>query len=59
MLRKVIPNKCVVFLKDSYQQFRSWRLRRGEVLDADMSGRLPYRFEQEQENSSESVALLR
>ena len=35
MLSKVIPNKCVVFLKDSYQQVRSWCLRRQEIVDAD------------------------
>ena len=60
MLSKVIPNKCVVFLKDRYQQVRSWCLRRQEIVDADVSGHLPYRFEQEQENtSSENSALLK
>ena len=59
MLSKVIPNKCVVCLKDSYQQVRSWCLRRQEIVDADVSGHLPYRFEQEQENVSEKSALLR
>ena len=42
MLSKVIPNKCVVFLKDSYQQVRSWCLRRQVVVDADVSGHVPY-----------------
>ena len=59
MLSKVIPNKCVVFLKDSYQQVRSWCLRRQEIVDADVSGHLSYRFEQEQENMSEKLSLFR
>ena len=59
MLSKVIPNKCVVFFKDSYQQVRSWCLRRQEIVDADVSGHLPYRFEQEQKDSSENSALLK
>ena len=59
MLSKLIPNKCVVFLKDSYQQVRSWCLRRQEIVDADVSGHLPYRFDQEQEKMSENLALLR
>ena len=59
MLSKVIPNKCVVFLKDRYQQVRRWCLRRQEIVDADVSGHLPYRFEQEPENMSETSALLR
>ena len=59
MLSKVIPNKCVVFFKDSYQQVRSWCLRRQEIVDADVSGHLPYRFEQEQEKMLEKSALLR
>ena len=54
LLHKVIPNKCVVFLKDSYQQVRRWCLRRQELVDGDVSGHLPYRFEQEQENLSEN-----
>ena len=59
MLSKVIPNKCVVFLKDSYQQVHSWCLRRQEIVDADVSGHLPYRFEQERKDSSENSALLK
>ena len=59
MLSKVIPNKCVVFLKDSYQQVRIWCLRRQEIVGADMSGHLPYRFEREQGNKSEKVSLLK
>ena len=59
LLRKVIPNKCVVFLKDSYQQVHSWCLRRQEIVDADVSGHLPYRFEQERKDSSENSALLK
>ena len=59
MLSKVIPNKCVVFLKDSYQKVHSWCLQRQEIVDADVSGHLPYRFEQEQKNVSEKSALLR
>ena len=59
MLSKVIPNKCVVFLKDSYQQVRSWFVRRQEIVDADVSGHLPYRFEQEREVLSENSALLK
>ena len=59
MLSKVIPNKCVVFLKDSYQQVCSWCVRRQEIVDADVSGHLPYRFEQEREVLSENSALLK
>ena len=59
MLSKVIPNKCVVLFKDSYQKARSWCLRRQEIVDADVSGHLPHRFEHEQENMSEKSALLR
>ena len=59
MLSKVIPDKCVVFLKDGYKQVRSWCLWRQELVDTDVSGHLPYRFEQEHENLSENSPLLR
>ena len=58
MLRKVIPNKCVVFLKDSYQQVRNC-LPRQKIVDADVSAHLPYRFEREQGNKSEKLSLLK
>ena len=59
LLGKVIPKKCVVFLKDSYQKVRSLCLQRQEIVGADVSGHLPYRFEQEQKKMSENSALLK
>ena len=58
MLSKVIPNNCVVCLKDSYQRVRNCLWRR-EIVDADISGHLPYRFEREQGNKSEKLSLLK